>query len=143
LDVKGLSALWREALLAQQVLAGHTVGYTHHPQLIRFKAHAQPATAIAYYLSEIWTEADRRGYRFKKEKIAASSFGTLIKLPVTRGQLQYEFSWLLHKLQTRDPARGQLLRATRHPELHPLFALVEGPLAGWEKPVPALTGNAD
>jgi hypothetical protein len=35
LDVKGLTAAWREALLAQKVLAGFTIGYMNHPQLIR------------------------------------------------------------------------------------------------------------
>ncbi len=33
LDPQGLVALWREALLAQAVLRGRTVGYRHHPQL--------------------------------------------------------------------------------------------------------------
>ncbi len=37
LDAKGLVALWREALLAQAVLAGRTRGYRHHPQLARFR----------------------------------------------------------------------------------------------------------
>ena len=38
LDAKGLVAAWREALLAQKVLAGATKGYRHHPQLARFQA---------------------------------------------------------------------------------------------------------
>jgi len=37
LDPKGLVAAWREALLAQKVLAGATRGYRHHPQLVRFQ----------------------------------------------------------------------------------------------------------
>ena len=37
LDSKGLVALWREALLAKQVLEGGTKGYRNHPQLDRFK----------------------------------------------------------------------------------------------------------
>ena len=39
LDAKGLVALWREALLAKNVLAGLTKGYKNHPQLDRFYAH--------------------------------------------------------------------------------------------------------
>ena len=53
LDPKGLVALWREALLAQAVLAGETCGYTNHPQLDRFRAHANPLACIAMYLREI------------------------------------------------------------------------------------------
>lgn len=37
LDAAGLTAAWREALLAQKVLAGATRGYRHHPQLERFR----------------------------------------------------------------------------------------------------------
>jgi hypothetical protein len=37
LDIKGLVALWREALLAKHVLEGRTKGYRNHPQLDRFK----------------------------------------------------------------------------------------------------------
>lgn len=39
LDAKGLVALWREALLAKNVLAGLIKGYKNHPQLDRFYAH--------------------------------------------------------------------------------------------------------
>ncbi|CAM3000541.1 pyrimidine dimer DNA glycosylase/endonuclease V [Dermacoccus abyssi] len=37
LDRRALEAGWREALLAQKVLAGGTRGYTHRPQLQRFR----------------------------------------------------------------------------------------------------------
>ena len=46
LDPQGLVALWREALLARAVLRGGTKGYRHHPQLLRFQAHAAPRSAI-------------------------------------------------------------------------------------------------
>jgi len=46
LDAQGLVALWREALLARAVLRGLTRGYRHHPQLLRFQAHAAPRSAI-------------------------------------------------------------------------------------------------
>ena len=45
--VAGLVALWREALLVQAVLRGHTVGYRSHPQLARFRAQERPMAAIA------------------------------------------------------------------------------------------------
>lgn len=54
LDAKGLVALWREALLAQNVLLGNTKGYKNHPQLIRFKNHTDSISAIGFYLHEIY-----------------------------------------------------------------------------------------
>ena len=69
LDVKGLLAAWREGLLAQKVLEGLTKGYTHHPQLDRFRAAADPLSAISRYLSAIADEADARAYRFDRLKI--------------------------------------------------------------------------
>ena len=43
LDTAGLTACWREALLAQKVLTGATRGYRRHPQLERFL----PGSALA------------------------------------------------------------------------------------------------
>jgi hypothetical protein len=61
LDSAGLTALWREALLARKVLAGLTRGYRRHPQLERFRDCPTPLEAIGLYLDAIWLEADRRG----------------------------------------------------------------------------------
>ena len=69
LDPQGLVALWREALLARAVLRGETRGYTRHPQLERFQAHAQPRSAINAYLAAVHDEAARRGYAFDRTKI--------------------------------------------------------------------------
>ena len=61
LDSKGLVALWREGLLAQNVLLGNTKGYKNHPQLIRFKKTNNQSAAIASYLRSVADEADSRG----------------------------------------------------------------------------------
>ena len=53
LDAKGIVALWRESLLAKNVLEGNTKGYKNHPQLIRFKSIEKPLEAINQYLSLI------------------------------------------------------------------------------------------
>ena len=66
LDAKGLVALWREGLLAQNVLLGNTKGYKNHPQLIRFKNSENPYGAIAEYLRYVVNEADNRGYNFNR-----------------------------------------------------------------------------
>ena len=74
LDTKGLLAVWREGLLAQKVLKGQTKGYTHHPQLKRFKECKAPLRAIASYLHVICDEADTRGYAFQRNKLEPASY---------------------------------------------------------------------
>jgi hypothetical protein len=129
LDPKGLVALWREALLAQAVLAGQTRGYTNHPQLDRFRAQANPLACIATYLREIAHEASRRGYSFDASKVRSER--TRKKIRVTQGQLDFEWRHLGSKLRTRN-AEWQR-RMTDEPRVHPLFVVVEGPVESWER----------
>ena len=131
LDARGLVALWREALLAQAVLRGRTRGYQHHPQLARFRAQPDPVGALAAYLRLIRDEGATRGYRFDARKIARG--GMVELLTVTRGQLQYEWRHLSHKLRLRDPHRLARLATVRRPCPHPLFRVVRGGIAPWEK----------
>jgi hypothetical protein len=131
LDPAGLVALWREGLLAQAVLSGQTRGYTHHPQLMRFRAQDQPREAIAGYLHCIADEADRRGYRFDRSRIRLPSEASL--LVVTEGQLLYEWQHLKRKLRVRSPARYRRLLRERTPSPHPRFVVVAGGIAEWEK----------
>jgi hypothetical protein len=131
LDAKGLVAAWREALLAQAVLAGRTRGYRHHPQLERFRLHPRPRSAIATYLRPILAEAASRGYRFDASRIAPAS--TAVTIEETEGQLLFEWRHLLAKLAARDPAAWERLRAVAAPDPHPLFAIVAGPRRPWEK----------
>ena len=129
LDSKGLVALWREGLLAQRVLRGRTRGYRHHPQLIRFKAHAHPVAAIATYLEHVRREASARGYRFRA-RIARARCRT--RLPVSDGQLRFELRHLRRKLWRRDRARYRALAGLRRPLAHPIFIVQPGPIAPWE-----------
>jgi Pyrimidine dimer DNA glycosylase len=130
LDVKGLTAAWREGLLAQNVLQGRTRGYRNHPQLQRFRAQPEPLAAVAVYLSAIWVEAEQRGYSFDRTKIVVADGCALI--PVTRGQISYERQHLLHKLSQRDRERYQRLLEIIDPRPHPLFFIVEGIVESWE-----------
>jgi len=132
LDARGLVALWRETLLAQAVLRGRTRGYRHHPQLARFRAHPAPAGAIAEFLRAVHAEAVERGYRFDAAKIGRARTRTPIR--VTRGQLEYEWQHLRSKLAVRDPERLASLAEVRRPRAHPLFRVVSGGVAEWEKP---------
>ena len=131
LDPKGLVALWREALLAQAVLKGETVGYRHHPQLSRFKLHNDPLAAIATYLCAVHAEALARNYRFDGAKINRRR--TRVKLPESRGQLAYEWLHLQAKLSARGPDWLRQWRDVSAPEPHPLFRLVPGAVRDWEK----------
>jgi hypothetical protein len=99
LDARGLVALWREALLAQKVLAGGTTGYRHHPQLVRFRAVADPSAAIATYLAGVLAEAHCRGYAFDTTRVGRRRFRDVID--ETNGQLLYRVATLAP--QTLDP----------------------------------------
>lgn len=130
LDVKGLVALWREALLAKKVLQGRTKGYKHHPQLIRFKNSSHPVQCINQYLSAVYHEAVSRNYSFDKRKINWKFKS--VKLKVTKGQVAYERSHLLKKLKLRDPLRFKKLKTESTLKPHPMFRVVKGEVEAWE-----------
>ncbi|NLE99093.1 MAG: hypothetical protein GX596_14065 [Propionibacterium sp.] len=133
LDRQGLTAAWREALLAQKVLRGETRGYRNHPQLQRFRAHPEPVAAIASFLDGIADAADDRGYRFDRTRIVDVPRAAA-PIDVTAGQLRFEWRHLLAKLAARSPdvhARVQ----HREPKPHPLFRRVDGDVEDWERGV--------
>ena len=131
LDEKGLVALWREALLARKVLRGETIGYKNHPQLERFRKLVEPINAINFYLGEIWHEAKKRNYNFDENKI---DWGyEKIQIPITKGQVEFEFNHLLNKLKTRDKKRYEQLINLENKEVHPIFIIVSGEVESWEK----------
>ena len=139
LDRVGLVALWREALLAQKVLAGATKGYRHHPQLDRFRQSGHPSRAIARYLWSVADEAKERGYVFDVSKIAMQR-GT-VTIPVTNGQLAYEFTHLKQKLRQRDPKRLQLVSKSESVKVNSMFKAVDGPIEPWERTRKAVGGR--
>jgi Pyrimidine dimer DNA glycosylase len=131
LDAQGLVALWREALLAREVLRGRTTGYRMHPQLTRFRSCASPRTAINRYLALVHAEACVRGYSFDRSKLGR--VGSAQRIAVTDGQLQYEWRWLMSKLQARSPSVYRRHLEVSVPEPHSLFRVVPGPVAEWER----------
>ncbi len=131
LDPKGLTALWREALLAQSVLRGKTKAYARHPQLVRFRATRTPVRCVAEYLRVIQREGKQRGYRFDPGKIARG--GHVEPLVATEGQLQFEWVHLLAKLRQRNPGWLKKVQSVRRVEPHPLFKIVPGGVEEWEK----------
>ena len=136
LDARGLVALWREALLAQAVLRGRTRGYTHHPQLLRFKETPNPTQLIASYLQVVHAEATARGYNFDRRRIGSTGIvtGKPQTIPVTLGQLRYEWNHLQSKLARRDPEWLEAIeKTTRRKEPNPVFQIVPGAVEAWEK----------
>jgi hypothetical protein len=131
LDAKGLVAVWREALLAQAVLRGRTRGYTNHPQLTRFRDAASPLGSIAEYLRTVYDEATTRGYEFSRERVSRARSAE--RLSVTTGQLDFEWRHFLRKARSRAPYVYRQIRAVTRPDAHPLFRVVTGRVASWEK----------
>mgnify|MGYP001175229659 FL=1 len=151
LDRQGLVAAWREALLAQAVLADRTTGYRHHPQLQRFRDTANPLETIGGYLWGLHGDAVARRYSFNEQKIIAAGvpadtasvpggaagvpagLGMGAKLTVTQGQLDYEWAHLGEKLMRRSPDDGARWQHAS-PTPHPIFEVVPGGVEAWERP---------
>lgn len=134
LDRQGLTACWREALLAQAVLEGATRGYTRHPQLERFRAAPDPGAAIGDYLAGVADEATERGYRFDRARVHRRGSARLLE--VTAGQLDLEWRHLMVKLRVRSPEHAERWAGVRRPDPHPSFAVVDGAVAPWERADP-------
>lgn len=110
------------------MLAGRTRGYTSHPQLDRFRTARDPVASIATYLAHVAREARARGYSFDESRLVPAR--TRARLRVTAGQLRYELEHLGAKLRRRNPA---WLVEPAEPEAHPLFIVVDGGIAEWER----------
>lgn len=132
LDRQGLTACWREALLAQAVLAGRTKGYRAHPQLQRFREQPDPLGAIGHYLRGIAGEADARGYRYDASRIDRP-VEVVPPIEVTTGQVELEWAWLTAKLAARSPEVLRRWERLPRPGVHPSFVEVPGPVAAWER----------
>jgi hypothetical protein len=131
LDVKGFVALWREALLAKQVLEGNTEGYKNHPQLDRFRNSGYSVDCIDQYLTAVYEDSLERGYNFNKNKINWDFIP--IKLTVTDKQMKFEMDHLLKKLESRDPERFHNLSGEVKIDANPLFEIIDGEIESWEK----------
>ena len=131
LDTKGLLAVWRETLLAQNVLLGNTRGYKHYPQLQRFTQTDSPIDYIGFYLHTITNEAAQRGYKFDTTKIHRNP-STVTPIPVSSEQLAYEFQWLMHKLQARSPELYNKWKNEINVTINETFIIYQGPVESWE-----------
>lgn len=129
--------------LDTQGLTGTTRGYTRRPQLERFRGEdvvgGRPGERIVAYLHAVADQADARGYRFDRTRVLGPPVA-LEPFPVTDGQLTYEWALLSAKLAARSPDVLARWRDVVVPEPHPCFVVVPGPVATWERQVPAVGG---
>lgn len=132
LDWMGLSAQWREGLLAQKVTDGKTKGWKNHPQLDRFKYHPKPMEAVGYYLNELYIESQRRGYNYNYSKILFPG-AVVDPINITSGQIEYEFKTLQERLEVRTPKKYKENLEVTKVQAHPLFEIVPGLPEKWEK----------
>lgn len=130
LDQKGLVAVWRETLLAKNVLQGKTKGYKNHPQLQRFKKTKSPLLLINTYLLYVWKESKKRDYNFNKKKLGKT---TKQKIYTTTGQIEYEFGHLKKKLKTRNIPSYLKLKKVENILPNPLFKIKTGNIEKWER----------
>lgn len=130
LDSKGLVALWRESLLAKNVLEGKTRGYINHPQLTRFKESDYPIDCINQYMESIYEESLKRGYNFNRKKIDSDPENC--KITVTDKQIEYELQHLLKKLLERSESDYISLLSQTIIAPNPLFNVIKGVIEIWE-----------
>ena len=138
LDQNGLGGQWKEALEAQAILMGEKRKHSNHPQLIRFKKHHCPNKAIEFYLWWIYCEADDRLYNYNRKLIIESAFTFCPTIPVTKGQLEYEWKLLKHKFTTRKNLKLSPYLQNKDlekvkPFCHPIFKIIDGEIEEWER----------
>ena len=75
--------------------------------------------------------ADARSYRFDRTRVVMPAGPE--RLTLTDGQLDLEWRHLLAKVTARDPAWLERLDCPDAPRPHPMFDLVPGPVAEWER----------
>ena len=90
-----------------------------------------PLAAVGAYLTGLAAEADARGYRFDRTRILSPAEPDG-RMPVTLGQLELEWRHLAVKLAARSPADAERWRRAA-PTPHPLFHVVPGGVASWER----------
>ena len=132
-----LTALWKEGIMGMRSLYAYTNnekrGYSNHSQLNRFKI-INGLNALCTYLDEVYEEANKRGLKYNKELIYPhKQFEDKIK--VSKGQLLFEHSWYLSKMQTRDLEQFNKLSKLNFLEVNKIFKVVENDMRieKWEK----------
>lgn len=121
-------------VLAQKVIHGLTKGYVNHPQLDRFKNQLDPIAVIFFYLTGVYAEAERRGYRFNRSKISEIACSKNAPcIAVSSGQMIHEFRLLKKKLSRRDPEKYRELSSVETADDRPAFEVFESEIEPLEQ----------
>jgi hypothetical protein len=56
------------------------------------------------------------------------------QIAITDKQLEFELAHLKRKLEKREPQKLQEINHIITPEPHPLFLIIQGAIASWERP---------
>ena len=133
LDPKGLVALWREALArpgrAPGAIPGDiaTIPSCSDSARSPLRVAASPSTFGPCTRNRSSEATASTGARL-------CTGGTVARVDVTRGQLDFEWRHLLAKLEKRNPPVLEALQNTGDPAPHPLFRVVPGAIEEWERP---------
>ena len=82
---------------------------------------------------EVYKEASARGYKFDVAKVGKFNAENLSKIAVTRGQIEYEFSFLQEKLKQRDLKKYKENLNVKNIEISTIFTAIDGDIELWEK----------
>lgn len=133
LDPVGLSRNWHEGLNGFRALVGQQEMWKNHPQLNRFKDCVYPAVMFCEYMSYVAEECIERGKNYNDLELFHDMQIGEVQIPVTSGQLEYEYWWYSEKLKKRNPLLLQKLPGLQDFEPSPFFLVVDGPVEKWEK----------
>ncbi|MEM0371866.1 MAG: hypothetical protein QXW05_05470 [Ignisphaera sp.] len=111
--------------------------------MTRFKQSQNPLLSIGTYLYYVYLEGVNRGYRFNLNKIKVYNTSITGFIPITSGQIRYEYKLLLYKLSSRDPQWRKQIECIERIDVNPVFYIIEGSISEWEKPRDFLLRDED
>lgn len=142
LDNLGLSRCYNEGLGGLKANLGLQRMHKNHPQLVRFKNSKTFIENLSYYLSVVYNYAIydcNKSYK-TNELINHWAINNIGKIPVTSGQLDFEYNWLINKMNSgrckNSFEKVEMLNKDlieNSLELHPLFFKIYGNVEPWEK----------
>lgn len=151
LDSISLMRLWKNSLKAQKLLAKNPLR-KDIPELLRFTQSIKSQEIFAWYMEAVFNEAHRRNLDdfYNREKINITvnenfdyqKKGVEIKppksllIPVTDGQLWFEYRKLLNELENRDEIMFNILLSFDDmnglPPFNPIFKEKQGDIEFWD-----------
>ena len=101
----------------------------------RAAARDLPSEQHLLDLRVVHDEATNRGYNFDRSKIGRLSYSgdKMQRIPVTLGQLRYEWKHLQLKLEQRNPGWLASLSKRGNAGANPVFRVIAGTVETWEK----------